>query len=262
MRHQLIVIATVAFATLLPGIRLASAQSLGAAGSFAIVGGSAVSANGTGSVVNGDVGVSPGTAITGFPAAATTVPPYGTHANDSAAISAQAATLALYNSLAAAAPATPILAQLNSQILVPGTYSIGAADLASGGVLTLNGAGTYIFKVSSSLTANTGSSVVLLGGASACNVFWQVTSAATLNGLNFAGNVVAQAAVTLGTGDNLSGRAMATSLGAITLTSTNTVGGCSSVAVPVPTLSQWAFVMLSVLLGGVGAVMVRRRRVA
>ena len=203
----------------------AGAQSAGAASSFAIVGGTAVSANGTGSVVTGDVGVSPGTSITGFPAAATTVPPYSTHSTDGAAISAQAATLALYNVLAAAGPATPIGAQLDTQNLTPGTYSIGAADLAMNGTLTLTGNGTYIFQVASSLVANVGSQVLLLGGANACNVYWQVTSAATLNGTSFAGTVVAQAAVTLGVGDALTGRALTTSLGSVTLSGTNSAGG-------------------------------------
>jgi len=232
LKRYVTLAASVGFAVLFAYPSTAWAQTPGAAGSFAIVGGTAVSANGTGSVVNGDVGVSPGTAITGFPGAATTVPPYSTHSNDGAAISAQAATLTLYNFLAAAGPATPIPAQLDTQNLIPGTYSIGAADLAGNGTLTLTGAGVYIFQVSSTLVANVGSQVVLAGGANACNVYWQVTSAATLNGVNFAGNIVAQAAVTLGVGDALTGRALTTSLGAVTLSGTNTAGGCSSAAVP------------------------------
>jgi uncharacterized repeat protein (TIGR01451 family) len=224
--------AGVGLVVLLYGASPAQAQTAGAAGSFAIVGGTAVSANGTGSLINGDVGVSPGTSITGFPAAANTVPPYSTHSNDGAAVNAQAATLTLYNDLFAAGPATPIPAQLDTQILIPGTYSIGAADLAGSGTLTLNGNGRYIFKVASSLVANVGSHVVLQGGVDPCNVYWQVTSAATLNGVNFVGTVVAQAAVTLGVGDALFGRAMTTSLGSVTLSGTNSAGGCSAAAVP------------------------------
>lgn len=226
------VIAVAGLVGLLYGGSLASAQTVGAASSFAIVGGTTVTAGGAISTVNGDVGVSPGTSVTGFPSPATTVPPYSVHSNDGAAINAQAATLALYNSLAALGPATPIPPQLNTQNLGPGTYSIGAADLAGGGTLTLTGAGNYVFQVASSLVANVGSQVVLLGGASACNVFWQVTSAATLNGVNFAGNVVAQANVTLGVGDQLTGRALATSLGSVTLSGGNSAGGCSTAALP------------------------------
>lgn len=264
MRRYLTLAASagVGFAVLLCNPSPAWAQTVGAASSFAIVGGTTVTAAGTGSVINGDVGVSPGTSITGFPAQASTVPPFSTHSNDGAAINAQAATLGLYNFLAAVGGATPILAQLTGQNLGPGTYSIGAADLATSGTLTLTGAGIYIFQVASSLTANVGSHVVLAGGADPCNVYWQVTSAATLNGVNFAGNVVAQAAVTLGVGDQLTGRALTTSLGAVTLSGTNTAGGCSTAAVPptpVPTLSEWAFIMLALLLATAGVVALRRR---
>jgi hypothetical protein len=113
------VTAVAGLGALLYGGSLASAQTVGAASSFAIVGGSAVPANGTGSIVNGDVGVSPGTAITGFPAAASTVPPYSTHSNDGLAIGGQAATLTLYNrsrrqGLRRRPPA------LNGQVLGPG----------------------------------------------------------------------------------------------------------------------------------------------
>src|SRR5687767_14987648 len=116
-------------------------QTPGAAQSFAIIAGQSVTAasGATVSLINGDVGVSPGTAITGFPANATTVPPYGLHANDAAAVNAQAATLTLYNTLAAMAPGTAIGNELNNQILGPGTYSIGAANLAATGNLTLTG---------------------------------------------------------------------------------------------------------------------------
>jgi len=247
MTHSSLSVRTIVGLMILLGAAApASAQSPGAATSFAIVGGTAVSANGTGSIINGDVGVSPGTAITGFPAAANTVPPYSTHSNDGSAINAQASTLVLYNTLAAAGPATPILPALGGQVLGPGVYSTGAADLAGGGVLTLSGGGLYIFKIASTLTANTTSTVALLAGANACNVYWQVTAAATLNGVNFAGNVVAQAAVTLGTGAILAGRALTTSLGAVTLTSTNTVGGCSTPnALPPVTTATDLFIIKS-----------------
>jgi uncharacterized repeat protein (TIGR01451 family) len=236
-RKSLTVAAGVAFAALLGGPSMVLAQTVGAAQSFAIVGGQSVTAaaGATQSLINGDVGVSPGTSITGFPANATTVPPYSTHANDGAAINAQAATLALYNSLVALGPGTAIGDELGGEVYGPGTYSIGAANIAANTNLTLSGAGTYIFKVASSLTANVGSTVTLFG-VDPCQVFWQVTSAATLNGVNFAGNVVAQSAVTLGSSARLAGRALTTSLGSVTMAGSNIVGGCSAVPVvpPVP----------------------------
>ena len=190
-----------------------------------------MTAAGGGATINGDLGVSPGTSITGFPPA-TVVPPYAIHNNDGPAISAQAAAGTLFTFLQTAGPSTPIANQLNGQNLGPGVYSLGAADLAAGGTLTLNGAGVYIFQVASSLTANVGSTVSLLG-VNPCNVFWQVTSSATLNGANFAGTVVAQASVTLGVGATLTGRALART-GAVTMAGGNTVGGCAGAPAPPP----------------------------
>jgi len=213
------------------------AQTLGAAASYAIVGGSAATAAGTGSLITGDVGVSPGTAIAGFDGtAATIVPPFSAHANDGPAIAAQSSVDGLYTFLAGASSCAPLAAQLDGVTLSPGIYCFSStADLAATGTLTLDGAGTYVFQVGSSLTANSLSAVVLLNGADACDVFWQVTSAATLDGVSFAGNVVAQAGVTLGSGAALSGRALTTAAGAVTIAGSNTVEGCSSDPAPTPT---------------------------
>src|SRR6187397_1710190 len=110
----------------------APAQTVGAAASFAIVGGSAVAANGTGSVINGDVAVSPGTSITGFPANATIVPPFTTHADpDGLAIAAQTSVTALYTTLAGAGPCTSLGMQLDMGSVGPGVYCFtSTADLA------------------------------------------------------------------------------------------------------------------------------------
>jgi hypothetical protein len=143
----------------------------------------------------------------------------------------------LYTMLTAAGPCTPLGAQLNGIEVGPGVFCFtSTADLASTGNLRLNGSGIYIFQVPSSLTANVLSTVTLLGGADPCNVFWQVTSAATLNGANFVGNVVAQAGVTLGSGATLVGRALTTPAGAVTIAGSNSIGGCSIAgATPTPT---------------------------
>ena len=227
------------------------APSVGSAQSFAVLGGTAVTAAGTGTVITGDVGVSPGTSITGFPAGATVVPPFATHANDGAAIAAQTSTTALYTTLASTGGATALGAELGGVTLTPGVYSFtSTANIASGTALTLTGGGVYIFKVGSALTANVLSNVLLINGASACNIFWQVTSAATLNGLTFAGTVVAQAGVTLGVGASLSGRALTTAAGAVTLSGGNTVGGCSAPGGGCPVIS----LLPAVLLNGTVAV--------
>jgi hypothetical protein len=128
--------------------------------------------------------------------------------------------------------------QLSGVSVGPGTYCFTSTDdVAANGTLTLNGAGTYIFQVGSALTANVLSNVLLMNGADPCNVFWQVTSLATLNGSTFAGNVVAQAGVHVGAGTmilpvNLAGRALATAAGDVTLAGFDTIGGCSAAATP------------------------------
>ena len=234
-------LATAAFAAFLDGPSPALAQSLGSAASFAILGGSIVNANGTGSVINGDVGVSPGTSIAGFPANATVVSPFTTHVNDGDAIAAQTSVTALYAFLVGAGTCSPLGPQLTGVTVGPGTYCFSAtADLAATGTLTLDGAGTYIFQVGSALTANVLSTVLLTNGADPCNVFWQVSAAATLNGTSFAGNVVAQAGLDLGAGTmivpvNLTGRALTTADGTVTLAGFDTVGGCSAAATPTAT---------------------------
>jgi hypothetical protein len=204
---------------------------LGEASSFAIAGAAGVtSAGGAGTIISGDVGASPTASITGF-GPAVVASPFGVHANDAAAIAAHAAAVALFTTLDAGACSDRPGAQMNGANFGPGIHCFAStADLAATGTMTLTGAGIYIFRIPTALTANVLSTVVLAAGANACNVFWEVGSAATLNGVTFSGNVVAQAAVTIGAGARLTGRALATA-GPVTMAGGNTVGGCSAAAV-------------------------------
>lgn len=224
-------VASAGLLTLLCGTTPALAQSVGAASSFAVVGAAGVTAaGGAGTVINGDVGTSPSAAITGFPPGVV-LPPYGLHANDAAAIAAQGADVALFTMLGAGACTDTVVPQMSGASFGPGIHCFtSTSDLAALSNMTLTGAGVYIFRVASSLTANVGSTVTL-AGVDPCSVYWQVGSAATLNGVNFPGNVVAQAGVTLGVGASLSGRALAIA-GPVTLAGGNAVGGCSAPAVP------------------------------
>ncbi|MFT7463523.1 MAG: hypothetical protein ACI9EF_001867 [Pseudohongiellaceae bacterium] len=204
-----------------------TAPSLGDAHDFALLAGSTVTVAATGTGITGHVGVSPGTSITGIPAGAVLTGGSLTHSETAESIAAQASNSALYVALVGTGGATALTAELGGTTLTPGTYSFSSsANIAAGTTLTLDGAGVYIFKVGSAITANVGSSVVLQNGADPCEVFWQVTSAATLNGVTFSGNVVAQAAITLGVGATLNGRAMARTAGAVTLAGGNTVNAC------------------------------------
>jgi hypothetical protein len=185
----------------------ATAPGLGEAATYSVLAATSVTCTGA-TVTTGKVGVSPGTSITGFDSNTPCTAGGGTHSNDASAIQAHAAASTADGALTGQGPGTPIPPGLDGQNLVPGVYNTGAA-LLSGGVLTLNGAGVYIFLVSSSLTVQPGSSVNMIGGAAPCNVFWHVGSAAILTGGAFVGTIIAGTQVTFGNGASLNGRALA-----------------------------------------------------
>jgi hypothetical protein len=200
---------------------------LGSASSFAVLGGSTVTNTGL-SVLTGDLGVSPGTAITGFGPGVVT----GTmHAGDAVAAQAQTDLTTAYNALAGMACNTELTGQdLGGKTLAPGVYCFSSSAQLTG-TLVLDAQGdanaTFIFQIASTLTTATNSSVVMINGGRVCNVFWQVGSSATLGtGTAFAGTIVAYASITLTTGVGLSGRALART-GAVTMdTDTVSVGDC------------------------------------
>ena len=252
------------FAVLLCCPANAIAQTLGAAQDFAIVAGSAITAavGAVPSQVVGDVGLSPGTSITGFPPAlgAVVVPPYILHVpNDGPSVAAQSAVTALYTSLSSAGgSATTIPDQLAGQNLGPGTYRIGAANLASGGIFRLSGNGIYIFRVTSSLVTISTSNMLLLAGAQACNVWWQVGSSATIGGTSFAGNVVALTGTSsMGPNAVLNGRMLTTTPGAVTLSGANTINAAFCAAPPAGAVGiSKAFNPAVIGAGGVSALTV------
>jgi hypothetical protein len=194
-------------------------------GAFSVLAGSTVTNTGS-TVVSGDVGVSPGTAVTGFPPglAGGTI-----HIADGAASLAQATLTAGYIDAAGRAGGTAVAGDLVGKTLTAGVYT-STSSLANSGDLTLDAQGNpdavFIFQISSTLTTGSGSHVVLANGATACNVFWQVGSSATL-GTNsvFKGNILALTSITITTGVNLEGRALARN-GAVTL-DTDVITGCA-----------------------------------
>jgi hypothetical protein len=201
---------------------------LGAACSFGILAGSTVTnVAGTATSVSGDVGVWPGTAITGFGPPATLTG--ALHAGDSVAMTAQGDLTTAYNNAAGAAGGAVLAADIGGLTLPPGVYKTTSAQPSLGitGNLTLDGKGdpnaVWIFQIVSTLTtAATNSQVILINGATSRNVFWQVGSSATLGTTTtFSGTIMAQASITLTTGATLNGRALARTA-AVTL-DTNTV---------------------------------------
>jgi Ice-binding-like/Bacterial Ig-like domain len=199
----------------------ASTVPLGTACSFGILGATPVVSSVGPTIVTGDVGIWPAASITGFPPGTLT----GTkHAADAVAMKAQGDLTTAYNFAAAAAGGQVLTADIGGKTLAPGVYKTTSAQPSLGitGNLTLSGpaSGVWIFQIVSTLTTAAGNSqVIMAGGATAHNVFWQVGSSATL-GTNtiFQGTIMAHASITVTTGATLNGRALA-STGAVTLDS-------------------------------------------
>ena len=236
---------------------------------FAVLGGSTVTNTMTPTVVTGNLGVSPGSAVTNFPPGLVVL---GTiHAADMPAAQAQTQLVALYNALASQACTTDLTGQdLGGLTLGPGVYCFTSSAQLTG-VVTLDGQGDpnaqFIFKIGSTLTTASAASTLLINSASSCGVFWQVGASATLGtGTALAGNVVALSSITLTTGSSVSGRVLARN-GAVTLDDSD-VTLCSGGSLPgvpvgvvdVPALSPWGLSALAAILGAVAILLASRRR--
>jgi ice-binding like protein/Big-like domain-containing protein len=185
--------------------------ALRSAGNLAILAGSTVTSTGATSVT-GDLGVSPGTAVTGFPPG---ILVGARHAGDPASAQAIADLTTAYNDAAGRTlcPVT-VAGNLGGQTLVPGLYKSTSSLEITSGDLTLDARGdpaaVFLFQMASTLTTTSARQVILIGGARAGNVFWQVGSSATLGTASvFQGTIMADQAITLGTGAALNGRALA-----------------------------------------------------
>ena len=205
---------------------------LGSAGSYAVLAGTTVTNTGP-TVINGNLGLWPGTAVTGFGPGVVN----GTEdAGDVAAQHAQASLNIAYNDAAARTSVNIIglAGDISGQTLTPGLYK-STSTLSLSGTVTLDGAGVYIFQIASGLTVGTGGTVVLTGGATADNVFWQVGSSATLGTTaDFKGTILALTSISLATDAKLDGEALAQH-GAVTLDTNNvTIPLGAVLVVPLP----------------------------
>jgi hypothetical protein len=216
----------------------ATAIGLGTADAFAVLAGAGITNTNT-TVITGDIGTFPTTTVSGESDIVLT----GAHQNDTVTAAAKTGLLAAYDNAAGQASSQAISADLANPAatLTPGVYT-SASSMGLTGALTLDAGGNadavFVFQAGTTLTTGPGSSVLLIGGAQACNVFWQVGSSATLDtDTVFAGNVLAEDSITLNARASVTGRVLASN-GAVTMDN-NVVArpGCTSPASTISTTS-------------------------
>jgi hypothetical protein len=199
---------------------------------YAVLAGSTVTNDG-GSVLDGSLGLSPGTSVTGFPPGIV-LPPGTQNVTNAAAAQAQSDLTIAYDNAAGRSIDATTTADLGGLLLQAGVYagpSHGALGLT--GPLVLDGAGdptsVFIFQTNSSLITETGSTVSLINGAQACNVFWQVGSSATLGtGSVFVGNILALTSIDISANVTVEGRAMARNAAVTLIDDTFIQVGCDT----------------------------------
>jgi type VI secretion system secreted protein VgrG len=214
-----------------------STVGLGTADSYGVLAGDTITNTGA-TTIRGDLGLYPGTSVTGSPTVTGQ-----SNVNNGAAQNAKADLRTAYLDAAGRTGASLIAAgALGGRTLAPGLYKDDGAPaslaIATGQTLTLAGdaSSVWIFQSASTLTADTGSRVVLTGGAQACNVFWQVGTSATFNaGAVFVGTVMAHVSISVGNSVTVDGRllagAQANGAGALTM-DTDTISKPTCAALP------------------------------
>jgi hypothetical protein len=205
----------------------AASVGLGTAAPFSVLAGSTVTNTGP-TTMFGDLGLSPGSSVTGAPQVLGE-----THVDDAVAIAAKNDLTTAYNDAASRPSNGSAGTDLAGRVFLPGVRTASSSLLLSSGSVTLNAEGdpnaVFIFQIGSTLTTASNTSVTLVNGAQACNVFWQVGSSATLGtGTSFVGTIMALATITANTAATIHGRLLAQT-GAVNLdTNTITTSNCAS----------------------------------
>lgn len=200
---------------------------LGKAGSFSVLGGETITNTGN-TTMSGDLGLSPGSSVTGNPTVLGE-----THIRDQVAGEAKSALSTAFTTAANEASNGPSGGDIAGSEFLAGTYTASTSLLLSASSVTLNAQGNpnavFIFQIGSTLTTGSNTSVSLVNGAQACNVFWQVGSSATLGtGTHFVGTIMAADSITANTGATILGRLLAQTASVTLEENTITTSACAA----------------------------------
>lgn len=225
-------LALVAAGVLVVSPRAAQAATevgLGTAADFAVLAGETITVTGP-TTINGDIGLHPGDAVTGYDNVTHTGE---LHVDDADALQAKNDLVTAYNDAAGQSVSATIATELGGEELVGGVYDSESGTFQLTNTLTLDGQGdpdtVWVFQMASTLTTASDSEVVLINGANACNVFWQVGSSAALGtGTTFVGSILALTTITLDTSASIVGRALARNGETTMDTNTITSSACTT----------------------------------
>lgn len=181
---------------------------LGTAGTYAVLAGTEIT-NTLTTTLSGDLGLSPGAALTGFPPG---IVDGATHVADSQAAQARSDFEMAFDDAGGRTPSESVNGDLNGFVLNGGVYKAASA-LAVTGTLTLDAQddpnAVFIFQVGSALNTGADSRVRLINGAQVCNVIWLVGGSATLGAASsFTGTILADEAVLVGQDTIVDGRTL------------------------------------------------------
>lgn len=207
----------------------ATSVGLGKAASFSVLGGSTITNTGP-TTMFGDLGLAPGSSVTGAP-----VVLGAEHIDDAVANEAKSALTTAATTAEHEASNGSAGEDLAGHAFLPGVYTASSSLLLSSGSVTLNAQGdpnaVFIFQIGSTLTTGSNTDVSLINGAQACNVFWRVGSSATLGtGTHFVGTIMAADSITANTGATIHGRLLAQTAAVTLEDNTITNSTCASSA--------------------------------